>query len=305
MSTWSRVRVAFDGGGFGHWRCESGLAGPRVVVFGGTHGDECEGVIAAHRLGEMALGLKAGVVETVPIVHEAAFFADSRTSPLDGRDLARCFPGDPAGGVTQRLAHALHTQVLAGADLLIDLHTSGRNFDIPFLAGFIDDGRDRRGLAARMANAFGAPLVWRHPVRPPGRTLNSVDAAIYTESPCAGPTDLAMVERYVDGCLRVLDAMGMLAAPLAPPIDTPAQRITSGGDVDSDMQAATRSGLFIHRARCGEKVAKDQVIGMVVDRAGRTLEEIRAAGDGWVVVLRRRPHVQAGDRVVAIAHADA
>jgi hypothetical protein len=55
---------------------------------------------------------------------------------------------------------------------------------MPFLTGYIDDGRDARGLAARAARAFGADFVWRHPARPAGRTLSALDAAIYTEAPC-------------------------------------------------------------------------------------------------------------------------
>ena len=91
------------------------------------------------------------ILEVVPVVHEAAYHADSRISPLDGGNLARVFPGDPNGKPTQRLAHALQTQVLKGADLLIDLHTSGQTYDIPYLAGYIDDGRDRKGLSERAA----------------------------------------------------------------------------------------------------------------------------------------------------------
>src|SRR5205823_1682592 len=120
-----------------------------------THGDETEGVIAANRFAGAELGLKKGVLEIVPIVHEAAFHADRRTSPIDGADLARTFPGKTDGTPTEILADALHRQVLAGADLLIDLHTAGQSLDIPFIAGYIDDGRDKRGLGAKAASAFG------------------------------------------------------------------------------------------------------------------------------------------------------
>jgi len=306
MSTWSQTRVAVDSGtGFDRWRLDSGTPGPHVVVFGGTHGDETEGVLAAGRLTAMDLGLARGRIEVVPVVHEAAYVADTRTSPLDGGNLARVFPGDPAGTPTERLAHALHTQVLAGIDLLIDLHTSGQTYDIPFLAGYIDDGRDKAGLGRRAAHAFGADFVWRHVVRAPGRTISDRDAAIYTEAPCAGPTDLGYVERYVDGVLRVLAELGMLQAPLARPPAKPSLRIASGGDVDNDMMSVATGGLFVHKVRHGETVAKGQLLGVVVDRRGTVLEELRSAFDGWVVVLKRRPHVKAGDPVVAVAVADA
>jgi len=303
--TWTQTRISLpDGGGFDRWRLGSAAPGLRVVIFGGTHGDETEGVIAANRIAGMELGLASGMVEVVPVVHEAAFAADTRTSPRDGADLARSFPGRADGTPTQALAHALHTEVLGGCDLLIDLHTAGRNLVIPFLAGYIDDGRDARGLGALAARAFGADFVWRHAERPPGRTLSALDAAIYTESPCAGPVDPSMVERYVAGCLRALAALGMLARPLVPAAAAPSLRITSGGNVDSDMQRAGAGGLFIARVGGGDKVAQGQVLGVVTDLRGRVLEEVRAQADGWVVVLPRRTHVKPGDGVVAVAAED-
>jgi predicted deacylase len=131
--SWTQTRVLLpDSAGFDRWRLDSGTPGLRVVIFGGTYGDETEGVIAASRIAGLDLGLASGTVEVVPVVHEAAFAADTRTSPHDGGDLARSFPGRADGTPTQALAHALYTQVLAPVgrlpcDLLIDLHTAGRN----------------------------------------------------------------------------------------------------------------------------------------------------------------------------------
>jgi predicted deacylase len=306
MPAWTRSRVALpENQGFDWCRLDSGRPGLRVVVFGGTHGDEIEGILAANRLAGADLKLLSGILEVVPVVHEASYFNDTRTSPLDQGNLARVFPGDPKGTPTQRLAHALHTQVLAGADLLIDLHTSGQTYDIPFLAGYIDDGRDKKGLGARAAAVFGADFIWRHETRAPGRTLSDMDAAVYTEAPLAGPTDPDFVDRYYDGVLRVLAELGMIDRASAPLPARPARRIISGGDVDKDMQNAGHAGLFIHKARQGEKVAKGQLLGQIIDIRGKVLEELRSPFDGWVVVMKRRPHVKPGDPVVSVAVADA
>jgi predicted deacylase len=306
MSGWTRTRVKLpEGQGFNRCVLDSGKPGPRVVVFGGTHGDETEGVLAANRLVASDLTLCAGVLEVVPIVHEAAYLNDTRMSPLDGANLARVFPGDPEGTPTARLAHALQTRVLTGADLLIDLHTSGQSYDIPFLTGYIDDGRDRNGLGARAAAAFGADFIWRHETRVPGRTISGIDAAIYTEAPLPGPTDPAFVERYHDGVLRVLAALLMVdAAGVLPTPPRPALRIVSGGNVDTDLQNSSTAGLFIHKTRAGDEVARGQLLGEIIDIEGRVLEQLHAPADGWVVVLKRRPHVRPGDPVVGVAIAD-
>ncbi len=306
MPAWTRSRVTLpENQGFDRCTLDSGGPGLRVVVFGGTHGDEIEGILAANRLASAALKLLSGILEVVPVVHEAAYYNDTRVSPLDGGNLARVFPGDPRGKPTERLAHALHSQVLKGADLLIDLHTSGQAYDIPYLAGYIDDGRDKKGLGARACKAFGADFIWRHETRAAGRTISDMDAAIYTEAPLAGPTDPAFVDRYYDGVLRVLAELGMVdraAAP--PPVAKPAIRIISGGDVDKDLQNAGTTGLFVHKAKQAEKVTKGQLLGQDTDITGKVLEELRSPFDGWVVVLKRRPHVKPGDPLVGVAVAD-
>lgn len=305
MAEWVRTRVGLPGGrGFDRWTLDSRRPGYRVVIFGGVHGDETEGAIAASRLAGMPLGLKAGSVTVLPIVNEEAYAADTRLTPADGGNLARVFPGRPDGSPTEQIAHALTSDVLVGCDLLIDLHTSGRTLDIPFTIGYIDDGRDTKGLSERAAKAFGADFIWRHPIRPPGRTLNGADAAIYTEAPGAGPTGLEYAMNFADGVLRVLDELGMLERPLVPRSTRVAQRIVGGNDVELDPLATTCEGLFIHRSRSGQKVRKGDLLGLVVDRRGETLEEIRAGVDGWVVSLKVRPKVAKGEPVVGLAVAD-
>ena len=132
-----------------------------------------------------------------------------------------------------------------------------------------------------------------------------MDAAIYTEAPLAGPTDPAFVDRYYDGVLRVLAELGLIARSAAPaPVAKASIAIASGGDVDKDLQTASTTGLFIHKARQAEKVRKGQLLGQVIDLAGKVLEELRAPFDGWVVVLKRRPHVKPGEPLVGVAIAD-
>ncbi|MBM3523134.1 MAG: hypothetical protein FJX57_09265, partial [Alphaproteobacteria bacterium] len=113
------------------------------------------------------------------------------------------------------------------------------------------------------------------------------------------------VDHYHAGVLRVLAALAMIDPAGAPPAPTRAtRRIVSGGDVDADLQRASRAGLFIHRTRAGVQVTKGQPLGDVIDIEGRVLETLHAPHDGWVVVLKRRPHVRAGEPVVGVAIAD-
>lgn len=173
----TRVAVTTETG-FDLYRRNSGITGPRMVVLGGVHGDETEGILAAGRLSAQPLRLLRGILDVVPICHEVAADADRRTSPIDEENLARVFPGAPDGSHTQRIAWSLSNEVLHGADLLVDLHTSGQHYDMPFLAGFRHHPADPEHLGERAARAVGADFVWEHHEPAEGRSLSVVDVGI-------------------------------------------------------------------------------------------------------------------------------
>ena len=295
--------AAGTAGGFDVWTALAAEDGPRVVVLGGIHGDETQGVLAAGRLAIDATRLTRGSVAIVPICHEAAFSADSRTSAIDGGNLARVFPGDPSGSATAQIAQHLFTEVLSGADLLIDLHTSGQDYDMPFLAGYQSDTITADTLAKRAASAFGAEFLWRHPGRTEGRSVSVVDQAIYVECPGGGPVSAASVDAYVTGVRRVLAMMDMVAGVPPDPASAPIS-VTGGGDLDRDMISVRHDGQFLTDLAGGAKVEAGQLLGTVVTTSGQVLEEVHAPGDAWVMAIKRRPPVVRDDLVVCLATAD-
>src|SRR3954467_11325354 len=67
--------------------------GPTVLLTGGVHGDEYEGQIAISRLArELEPAQVRGRVIMIPTVNMPAALNDTRLSPIDDRDLNRCFP---------------------------------------------------------------------------------------------------------------------------------------------------------------------------------------------------------------------
>lgn len=300
--TQRRISVG-TGAGFDVWTAKAAEAGPRVVILGGVHGDETQGVLAAGRLAVDETVLTRGSVDIVPICHEAAFEADSRTSVTDGGNLARVFPGDSSGGPTEQLAHHIFAEVLSNADLLIDLHTSGQGHDMPFLAGYQADMVTTNSLAKRAASVFGADFLWRHPGRSEGRSVSVVDQAIYVECPGGGTMTQASVEAYIAGVQRVLAMMEMIA--VAPPDPAhPAILVSGGGDLDRDMISVRHAGMFVTDLVSGAKVEAGQLLGTVVTTGGHVLEEVRAPNEAWVMAVKRRPPVIAKDLVVCLATAD-
>ena len=78
--------------------CVKNGTGPTVLFTGGVHGDEYEGQIAVSRLAH-ALDPSSvrGRVIMLPAVNVPAVLNDTRLSPIDQRDMNRCFPGNARG----------------------------------------------------------------------------------------------------------------------------------------------------------------------------------------------------------------
>lgn len=281
---------------------DSGVDGPHVLILGGVHGDEIGGVVAAGALTTQELNLTAGRVTVVPVAHEAAHAAFARTGPADDGNLARSFPGDRNGTPTQRLAALIDEHLISRADVLVDLHTSSQDIDMPFFAGGLDDGTDYGTRGVELAIAFGAGIVWTHPHVSTGRTLTSAMMrsipAIYVESPRGGVLDPTLVAAYLTGLQRVMLKLGLVTANMPGP---PAPSLWLHGDGNTDsFTAAEVDGFFISDVAMLHAVTAGQGVGRVVDHRGRTLADIVAPGEGVVSTLRTRAPVTVGTPVVGI-----
>lgn len=284
---------------------DSGAAGPVVTLLAGVHGNELAGVVALRRLCADPPALIRGRLRVVPICHEAAFAADMRESPLDGKNLAREFPGSAAGSPTEQAAFLIDTQLIEGSDVLLDLHTSSPEADMPFFAGCFDDRRSPEcARAVALCYAFGAGIVWTHPSTGHGRTLTSAHArgipAVYVESPNGGTLNEAVLAAYLDGVLRVLGHLGMIASEDVPGPVPCTLALEGNGDIDR-ASVAKRAGLFVAVKALLDPVEEGDLIGYIEDEGGEPREEFRAERSGVITTLRRRSRVRRGDPLGEVA----
>jgi N-alpha-acetyl-L-2,4-diaminobutyrate deacetylase len=94
----------------------------------------------------------------MPAVNVPAVLNDTRLSPIDDRDINRCFPGNPRGSFSEMLAHFMDSVILPLADVSVDLHTAGHSFDSALSTNMhyvADPALRQRTMDA--AAAFGAP----------------------------------------------------------------------------------------------------------------------------------------------------
>jgi predicted deacylase len=246
--------------------------------------------------------LAAGRLLVVPVANPPAFAARTRTTPSDGANLARCFPGRPDGNDTERIADVLAGQVIAPADLLIDLHSAGAAYSMPVFVGCVggDGAVAERSVAA--ATVFGAPLGWQHAVMNPGRSLSvALDLGIpgiYVEGGGGAALVGAEVACYVDGVLDVLATGGQLAAR---PPRPPTSRWVIGGDGDVDASLSTPvAGWCVTAVAAGDSVVEGQVIAEVIDGDAEVAARVVAPRDATVMMLRRHAEVAAGDGIAML-----
>lgn len=278
--------------------------GPIVAILGGVHGDEYEGVIAANAIAKgLASDLVAGEVRVASPAHPAAWNSCTRESPVDGKNLARVFPGDHSGSPTQKLAHVITEQVIRGSDLLIDLHSAGSNFVMPFLCGFNGGPDLKDSQSQRFAGIFCAQFTWLHDA-PPGLGRSITTAydleipAIYVEGHGGRSIRRTDFQGYLDGVRRVLHDLNMVKD--APPATYQTTNVRGDGNTDAGM-AAPIDGYMITRVVAGEYVTRESIIADIVDINGDILSTVRAERDGYTMLLRRDAHVKAGDTICIVA----
>jgi len=266
-----------------------------VFVSAGIHGDEVIGVEIVRRL-LRAPNLKSlrGTLIVVPIVNAFGFINHSRYLP-DRRDLNRMFPGSPEGSLASRLAHLFLTEIVARADLGIDLHSAAiHRTNLPQIRISPDNA-----YTAELAEVFGAPVILQSPLRDGSLRMAAKnigkDVLLYEAGEGLRFDEMA-VRAGVAGILRVLSHVGMLRPKgIAKPKATP-QYCTS-----SKWLRAPAGGLLRTFRAEGDVVAKDDIMGAVADPFGEMEEEITAPFNGIIVGRAVMPIVNEGDAVFHLA----
>ena len=275
-----------------------GAAGPTLLVTAGVHGDEYEGVRTIFDVFEsLDASVMKGNFLAVPVMNPPAFWNISRTSPLDDANLARVFPGSPAGTPTEAIAFHFDQNILAVADFYIDLHSGGVKCAMPTLIGYLETDP----AAAAAAEIFGAPVIWCHPNVPPGRTLSAANdrgiPCLYAEARGAGRIHPEDLKCYRRGVMNVLKHLGICSGE--PDVPKTLARLYGDGNVDVSVSSPMR-GFLIPRVVLLETVTKGQVLGVLVDTSGIETESFHSPCDGVVVLIHECPLIQAEEPLFLI-----
>ncbi|HET7714444.1 MAG TPA: succinylglutamate desuccinylase/aspartoacylase family protein [Bauldia sp.] len=137
----------------------AGGTGPTAIVSGGNHGDEYEGpIVISEMIRELDPDVVSGRIILMPSLNAPAAFAGTRTSPIDGKNFNRTFPGNPHGTMTEQISAYLCDSIFPIADAFVDLHSGGSSLSIipsAIVEPTLDRELEKKNIAAALA--FGAP----------------------------------------------------------------------------------------------------------------------------------------------------
>ena len=275
-----RGALRFEAGGLASLELPSFAAtgaadGPHLALIAGIHGCEYSSIAAVTRfMRELDTGELRGRITAVPVVNLSSFHARSPfVVPEDGKNLNRCFPGSYEGTFSDALARAVFDQVIAPADVLVDLHGGDL---VEALEPFVlYDESPLEERAKGIAVAFGFPYVVRSaPAEAPiSGTTSSAAAAARLGDDC-GLLEESAVRLHLDGLTNALRHLEMLPGEPAPPTTVVHHvdrfvwlRSTGGGWWETSVQA-------------GGEASAGSLVGVVRDLYGEVVEEIVAPEDG-------------------------
>lgn len=279
--------------------------GPTALLTGGNHGDEFEGPIALLNLARsLDPARMAGRVVILPGLNYPALCAGSRTSPVDGGNMNRSFPGRPDGTITEKIADYVQRHLLPRADLVADIHSGGKTLEfLPFAAchRLDDKAQEARCRAAR--DAFGAPysLAMRE-IDALGMLDTAAEAMgktfVTTELAGGGTTRPETLRNAERGLINLLIHMNILDG-----------EIEFGATVhlampdDSCFAFAQHAGLIEPCAGLGEVVAAGDLLARVHDlaRTGAAPVEYHAPRAGLLAGRHYPGLIQPGDFLALIA----
>ena len=249
--------------------------GPVVCLTAGIHGDELNGIeIVRRTLDRVKPEELRGTLLGMPIVNLAAFRRGSRYMP-DRRDLNRFFPGRPRGSSASRLAQSVFDNVVRRCHALIDVHSgSFYRTNLPQVRGDL-----RRPEVLRLAKAFGSEIAIHNEGRAGTLRRAASEAGIPAITYEAGEPmrfQEDQIDRGIRGVEQLLDQLGMRSA--------------KGGSSEaptlyyrSHWIRADDGGILAARAKLGDTVKRNQVLGTIFDPISNEKSTIRATHRGRVI----------------------
>ena len=274
----------------------TGVPGPSILVLGGVHGNEINGIEIVRRSIEEGIysGITNGTVIIIPLLNVYGFINFSR-DVTDGKDVNRSFPGHINGSLASRVARIITKKILPYVDVALDFHTGGEaRYNYPQIRYNRNDV-----IAEQIAARSGLKYLVEQPLIPHSFRKAAHDmkvpAVVYE-----GGESLRLDKYAIQGGLRfiknTLNAMKMTAAEKT--LFAEEQWVIH----KDNWVRAVSPGIFIRLKKSGEIVSKGDKLGEIKDPYGTKSIDVISGYTGHVIGHNNASVVSLGDALFHVGY---
>jgi predicted deacylase len=266
--------------------------GPRLTVIAGVHGCEYSSMAGLRGfVRSVDPEQLSGSIVAVPVLNLPSFW--TRTPfvvPDDGKNLNRCFPGDPEGTLAERLAYDVFTQLITGSDAFVDMHAGDQ---VEALEPFaLYNAGPQEAKARELAVAYGVGYVIRQDAGPEAAVSGDSSSAaasigvpaIIAEAGGCGLVTPEAVAAHRRGLTGLLAALEMMPSSLSAPEPVFLERFI--------WLRCAAGGWWEPAVEVGQHVMAGDLLGTIstID-GGEVLESVHAPATGIPMFITTSPAV--------------
>lgn len=269
------------------------LDGPTLLLMGGVHGDETNGVAIVRDIIRKKYNKpKRGTIICIPIFNVFGYLNQSREFP-DGRDLNRMFPGSATGSLASQFAHKFTQEIAPLVDYVLDFHTGGSNREnFPNVRCVLTE-KDTYELA----KVFGVPFIV-HSDYIPKSIRNMVHkmgkSILLFEGGKSKSLDDSVINYGVEGTLNVMKHLGMREGELN-------KKSKSVVIKSSKWLRAPHSGMIRLKVKNGSWVTKKTIMAKIMDPFGDFEKRVYAPFDCYIFGVNTAAIVNKGDALFHVS----
>lgn len=269
--------------------------GPVILLLGGMHGDEINGVeiVRSAVAKNMFRKLAAGTVIAIPLLNIFGFINFSRDVP-DGKDVNRSFPGTSSGSLASRIAKIITKKILPIVDFGIDFHCGGEHhWNYPQLR------YSPKHIAAKeFALKTNFPILVEKTLvsKSLRKTARDMDKPILVfEGGEAHRLDHFIVQNGLKLIRETLIAHQMLDGRIVPSTKKLLFK-------KSSWERTHEGGIVLYRREAGISVKKGELLAVISDPFAQREYRMHATKDGFILSHTNAPIVNIGDGMFHLAY---
>ncbi|MCQ2146576.1 MAG: M14 family metallopeptidase [Bacteroidales bacterium] len=286
---------------------KNGTGSKRICIVTGTHGDELEGQFICFQLQKEILEQLEyldGTIEVYPALNPMGIDSLSRGIPNFDLDMNRIFPGNKEGSMAEQAAYAI-VQDLAGADMVVDIHSSNIFLrEVPQVRINVNTA----DCLVPYAKKLNVEFIWIHGAATVLETtlahsLNSIGTpTLVVELGVGMRINHYYGKQMVKGLKSLMKELGIWKGP----VDTSdfVKPIVSEGDCVAFVNAPA-SGIFSTETHNNRIVEKGDSLGQIISPlTGEVIADIPAPERGYLFTIRAYPVCYEGSLLARIHKLD-